>query len=1177
MKILRLDLIAFGPFSGITLDLSNGNEGLHLIYGPNEAGKSSALRAIGYLLYGIPERCEDGFLHPYQKLRIGGVLRTGGGRVIEAIRRKARSNALRAPDDSPLDEALWHEVCGRVSCQDFSRRFGIDHEALVEGGREIVNGGGELADVLFAAGAGVAAFRRIEDQVLAEANDLFKPGGSRPEINALLSGLREEQRKLRELQLPNETWDIHFKAHQTALSERMAVQVEIERTEQERNRLKRVQNALPLIGRRKGILQEIADYLSTAILPGDFSEKRQKAVHDLRLQEQFADQAKLGLTKLRSELRELKISPAVLNFSQEISDLYLKLGGHRKAVADRPKLIAQKKALEDQAKELLAELRRDYPFERVEDLRLQADEEVIIRNLGAKREKYVANLENALEKTSELTLAIAEITEKLSDIAFPRDTSGIQIALDDAKSYGRIEDELSQIEIKIVNAEKQANFDLAGLELWKGGLDQLEQLQAPDSETVDDFESRFRETENEIGIHTRELEKLSREIRDIESKVSAIKAGDVPSLEDLEDSRSLRKSGWKLIRGLIDGVKGIEDDETDYIAKVSEASTLPDAFEKNMHVADELSDRLRREADRVAEYNTLIAGRKALELQRNEVLAGKEQIDKSFEVIKLGWTNLWFQCGISPGPPKQMRRWVLKRSELLRKWAEIRTLRSEAEYRARKIEELKEALEKCLNELCHLTEAGESLQKLVAKTAQVIESETRILADRDRLENDLQQKKHELRKMETQGEKAKSELETWQAQWETAISPLELDGQSIPEQANAILSKLQEIFAKLKEAKGFGHRMDEIDADFETFKKQAEDLVSRTVPELQGMSVEKAVNSMNDLMNTAKADKIRSEGLLKKIGEEERSLKGAYGRIDRLRIEIGVMLEEAACDGIEAFPEAERRSARKKELIEKLEQIEEQLVELASGSSIEEFSAEVEAEDPDLILPRLKHLEEEIAGLDAKKSELDQTIGREEGELRRMDGRGDAAELAQQIQGRLADIENKVRQYSRLKLAHALLLRAKERHREMSQGPVIKRTSELFRALTLRSFEGVRAETDDSGTSVIVGFRRGGEETVSVQGMSDGTADQLYLALRLASFEYYISQNEPQPFILDDILIRFDNERAKATLKVLAEISEKTQVIMFTHHRHLVELAQSVIGKDNLLTQDLSAAAGQIS
>ena len=46
MKILELRLTAFGPFTGRVLDLSSGNQGLHVIFGPNEAGKSSALRAF---------------------------------------------------------------------------------------------------------------------------------------------------------------------------------------------------------------------------------------------------------------------------------------------------------------------------------------------------------------------------------------------------------------------------------------------------------------------------------------------------------------------------------------------------------------------------------------------------------------------------------------------------------------------------------------------------------------------------------------------------------------------------------------------------------------------------------------------------------------------------------------------------------------------------------------------------------------------------------------------------------------------------------------------------------------------------------------------------------------------------------------------------------------------------
>jgi len=74
--------------------------------------------------------------------------------------------------------------------------------------------------------------------------------------------------------------------------------------------------------------------------------------------------------------------------------------------------------------------------------------------------------------------------------------------------------------------------------------------------------------------------------------------------------------------------------------------------------------------------------------------------------------------------------------------------------------------------------------------------------------------------------------------------------------------------------------------------------------------------------------------------------------------------------------------------------------------------------------------------------------------------------------------------------------------------------------------------------------------------MSDGTRDQLYLALRVASLEKYMDANEPMPFIVDDILIRFDDERAMAALNILSDLSKKTQVLFMTHHARLVELVK---------------------
>lgn len=88
--------------------------------------------------------------------------------------------------------------------------------------------------------------------------------------------------------------------------------------------------------------------------------------------------------------------------------------------------------------------------------------------------------------------------------------------------------------------------------------------------------------------------------------------------------------------------------------------------------------------------------------------------------------------------------------------------------------------------------------------------------------------------------------------------------------------------------------------------------------------------------------------------------------------------------------------------------------------------------------------------------------------------------------------------------------------------------------------------------------------------MSDGTADQLYLALRLAGVAEYLARNEAMPFIVDDILIKFDDGRAVAALKVLAELSIKTQVIFFTHHRHLVELAGENLDSSLLINHTLA-------
>ena len=161
-------------------------------------------------------------------------------------------------------------------------------------------------------------------------------------------------------------------------------------------------------------------------------------------------------------------------------------------------------------------------------------------------------------------------------------------------------------------------------------------------------------------------------------------------------------------------------------------------------------------------------------------------------------------------------------------------------------------------------------------------------------------------------------------------------------------------------------------------------------------------------------------------------------------------------------------------------------------------------------------------------------------------------------------------QYAGLRLASTVLNQAIERYREKNQGPILERSTELFARMTLESFDGLRVDFNDKGEAVLVGVRPGGKEVVTVEGMSDGTTDQLYLAVRLSSLDAYMERNEAMPFIVDDILIKFDDERATAALQVLAEISKRTQVIFFTHHKSLVELAEAHVAKEVLFTHFLN-------
>ena len=163
MKINSLDLIAFGNFSNVHIDLSA--PGLHVIYGPNEAGKTTARKALTSLLYGIDTRTSFDFFHPMNKLQIGGVLEDQDGNVSDVIRyKKSKNDLVERTSDTPVDKDNWQRyLLNGVGKEEFESIFTLGWEQLLEETTRLVERDGAFNETIFAAGIGVKYCLRLSN------------------------------------------------------------------------------------------------------------------------------------------------------------------------------------------------------------------------------------------------------------------------------------------------------------------------------------------------------------------------------------------------------------------------------------------------------------------------------------------------------------------------------------------------------------------------------------------------------------------------------------------------------------------------------------------------------------------------------------------------------------------------------------------------------------------------------------------------------------------------------------------------------------------------------------------------------------------------------------------------------------------------------------------------------
>lgn len=292
MRIGQLHLTAFGPFTDRVLDFGGLQQNMVFIHGPNEAGKSSTLRAIADLRFGIPMQSKDNFVHDHRAMRLGGVLHGADGRQYEVVRRKGRAGTLTFSDGKPVSADFEALMTAGLKRDDYEQMFGLDHQRLREGAEALLKGEGEIGAALFEASAGVRSIPRLLDKLDSTARNFYVARGSSGKINVALRQFNEHHASYKDALVRPTEWADLYKRQQQAKAALQALETCRNELHQRHKRVAELRAVAPLLRALDEAHQIIDELGATPELSDNAEAERVAAQAGLSAAHQHAQTAR---------------------------------------------------------------------------------------------------------------------------------------------------------------------------------------------------------------------------------------------------------------------------------------------------------------------------------------------------------------------------------------------------------------------------------------------------------------------------------------------------------------------------------------------------------------------------------------------------------------------------------------------------------------------------------------------------------------------------------------------------------------------------------------------------------------------------------------------------------------------------------------------------------------------
>ncbi len=1147
MRIARLDLTRYGRFSDYSLDFGAApakGPDFHIVYGLNEAGKSTAAAAILDLLFGIEERTAYGAAkgrasvpnwHAYNTMRIGARLELGGG-AYEIARLKRDKNSLVDADNRPFNENVLKAELAGVDRDAFHMMFSLDEESLEQGGKAILASRGDLGQLLFAASAGLAAFSSQLDELRKTIEAFHRPRASTTELAKWKHELDELKRRREEadtlassyaeLVRQREEAKAAYETATRALGERRA----------RGDVIRRLLGGLPHLAALRAAEGKFSPLADLPSPPAGWSEELARLQAEaIRLNTQ-KENAETAITGFEDEISQIGDDRPALAIAKRV-DAWRELRSRYDTAKDIPVRQAELDGKRAGVVDILRRLGREAEVE-PQKLLLPARTVGALEDLIAARSGVETKLVGARVALDEAKAALAQALDESPQSE--GGTAAVQ-ALKARLQAARRDDSASRLRTTRDELEKlgrKLRDAVGALAPWSGGVESLALVSVPGEAETAALRQRLSLAKASRQQHVDHLAAKTGEIERLKAESSAAAgAADLVSDESAADVRAAREAAWAVHRAALDAAtadafeKTMRRDDATGAVRLAGARDLAALRERAIKVAGVEAECARARADLDAADQALVAiDREIAALMPAAPPAGRD-------------------------PLSFLDAWRGKRDEALGLIAAIGEAKDAAGRLDRDATRARDGLAESLRTAGLSPGADETLETLADAAEAAIDRETKAEALRQK----ARERRAEVGRAEIRLKAAEQDNTHWRSAWGRACTEswLAESREETPPigEVRQGLKALEELRGALKDCDDLEHRIVAMEHDRQRFAAE----VGEAAAALE-LTHEEETGRLADLI-ALRVAAARENG--RRRDERARALVAAREKLATIgeALAVNSKLVSAMTDyfGVSALADVAARlddCRQRDELREEIARETRAILALNLANSFGAARAALEEADR-------AALEQEVGELKTREAD-DETESREsfaayreaQRQLDAVGGDDAVARIEERRRTILEEVKDGARRYLTLRAGVAAADEALKLYRDRHRGAMMERASKAFSEISRGAYRGLTAEPNGQSETLIALGADGGSKEADQ--LSRGARSQLFLALRVAGYHELAKSRSPAPFVADDIMETFDHFRAEEALRLFAEMGSVGQVFYFTHHLHLAEIAKRV-------------------